>query len=235
MELHMSTRSPSSDPDNSPIPTTVLTGPAAQLRLGQLGVSADELLATLSTGYGYAAGCTDHDPRSLPGMLVWGKGIGHLRDLKRPDGWRAARHSNYETTVHPQGTHQIALASGTSQTGDPNGPPPRTRTPKGPATSRAVKRNRQLSLDQGTNVFAGPGVESFAEQDRATYLLMHYYHIGAGEIRAELSRPEAMEGKHISEWRERIIVPVLPFAEDVRLLDEDPIDEIDVDVRRKAD
>jgi hypothetical protein len=168
-------------------------------------------------------------------MLVWGKGIGHLRDLKRPHDWRAARHSNYETTVHPTGTHQIALAAGTSQTGIAAGPPPRTRTPKGPATSRVVQRNRQLSLGLGTDVFAGPGVESFAEHDRATYLLLHFLSSDDEEIRAELSRPEAMEGKHITEWRERIMLPRLPFTDDVELIDEEPIDEIDVDVRRKAD
>src|SRR3954447_10326070 len=105
----MSTQNPSSDPEDSPIPTTVLTGAAATLRLAQLGVDAQELLAALSTGYGHAAGCTDHDPRSLPGTLVWGKGIGHLGDMRRPRGGRPARHSNYETAVHRQGTHQIAL------------------------------------------------------------------------------------------------------------------------------
>jgi hypothetical protein len=235
----MSTAPPPRDPSSdSPIPTTVLTGAAAALRLSQLGTSAEELLATLSTGYGQAAGCTDHDPRSLPGTLVWGKGIGHLRDLTRPRGWRAARHSNYETAVHPTGTHQIALAAGTSQTGVALGQPPRTKTPKGPATSRAVKRNRHLSqmtLDQGTDAFAAPGVESFAEANRATYLLLHFYDVDAGEIRAELSRPEAMEGKQISEWRERIMLPVLPFSEDVTLFDDETVDEIDVDVRRKAD
>jgi hypothetical protein len=230
----MSTPTPSG-PEDPAIPTTVLVGPGALLRLRQLGVDPDELLASLSTGYGHAAGCTDHDPRSLPGTLVWGKGIGHLRDLKRPHGWSAARHSNYETTVHPTGTHQIALAAGTSQTGVADGPPPRTRTPKGPATSRAVNRNRQLSLGHDNNVFAGPGIDNLAEEDRATYLLLHYYDDEAGEVRAELSRPEAMEGKHISAWRERIMLPTLPFAEDVELVDEEPVDEIDVDVRRKAD
>jgi hypothetical protein len=232
----MPTPPPDPHPDNAGIPTTVLTGAAAALRLGQLGIAAAELLAVLETGYGHAAGCTDHDPRSLPGTLVWGKGIGHLRDLKRPEGWRAERNSNYETAVHASGSHQIALASGTSQTGVEHGPPPRTRTPKGPATSRAVKRNRQLTLGLGTNIFTGPGVEGFAVQDRATYLLLHYYDVDAREIRAELSRPEAMEGKHISEWRERIMLPTLPFAEDVELLDDgEPDEPIDVDVRRKAD
>lgn len=222
--------------DGSRIPTTVLVGEAATRRLAQLGVTAEELTQTLSTGYGHAAGCTDHDPRSLPGTLVWGKGIGHLRDLKRRAGWRPARHSNYETAVHSSGTHQIALASGTSQTGVPDGLPPRTRTPKGPATSRAVKRNRQLPLDMGQgDVFSGPGVESFAEQDRATYLLLHYLDVEAGVIRSELSRPDAMEGKNISSWRERIMLPTLPFAGQIEFEDDLPSEEIDVDVRRRAD
>lgn len=220
------------------IPSSVLTGPMADLRLQQLGLTAAELYECMFTGYSAAATCTDHDPRSLPGTLAWAKGIGHLRDVLKPRGWKADRASNYETAMHPTNAHAVAISSGTSQTGIADGPPPRTKTPKGPATSRAVKRNAQLSLGQGTGVFAGAAAE-VDDEDRETWILLHYFDTDAEEIRLELSSPLTMEGKQITAWRERIILPPFDFATDVEIdFTTDPEDDlaIDIDVpRRRAD
>src|SRR3712207_7137487 len=57
-------------------------------------------------------------------------------------------------------SHCVAVAAGTSGTGRRDELPPSTRTPRGPATGRAVARNQQLSLGAGTNVFAGTGERS---------------------------------------------------------------------------
>src|SRR4051794_13479304 len=127
-------------------PSTAITGLAATARLFELGATAAELHGCMFTGYSAGATCTDHDPRSLPGTLVWGKGIGDLRDTLKPRGGPADRASNYETAVHPSNSHAIAICAGTSQTGIAEGAAPRTKTPKGPATSRAVRRNAQLAL-----------------------------------------------------------------------------------------
>src|SRR4051794_33047727 len=115
------------------IPSSAISGPLADARLVALGLSASEVHEAMLVGYTAAAGCTEHDPRSLPGTLAWGKAIGHLRDVTKPRGWKADRESNYETAVHPSNSHAIAVAAGTADTGRENAHP-RTRTPKGPAT-----------------------------------------------------------------------------------------------------
>ncbi len=133
----------------------------------------------------------------------------------------------------------MAIAAGTSQTGIADGVPPRTRTPKGRATSRAVKRNAQLQLGHGTAVFAGAGVVEAEDQNRETWILLHYFDVDAEEIRLELSSPLTMEGKQITVWRERVILPPFDFSTTVEIdFTNDPEDDlaIDIDVpRRRAD
>lgn len=217
-------------------PSTALIGPNAGRRLEEFGLTAAELESALQVGYSHAAGCTSHDPRSLAGTLAWGKGIGHLRDLLKPRGWSADRSSNYETVVHPTNVVCVTLAAGTSETGR-DGVAPRTRAPKGPATSRAVRRNRQLSLGVGTDVFEGTGGRETDDQNRETWLLLHYYDEDAGEIRHELSCPEEMSGKHITAWRERILLDPIAFESGVTIDVDIDADEptIDIDVKRRAD
>jgi hypothetical protein len=220
------------------IPTTVLAHHLVPNRLAELGLSTAVLHEALRIGYGHAAGCTEHEPHSLPGTLVWGKGIAHLRDeMKVSAGWRPDSTSNYETVVHPSGTHGVALALGTSQTGRRNGHPPRTKTPKGPATMRVVEVNRQLSLASLADDQSAFGTDpADAAPTRETWLLLHFYDRTAGEIRCELSRPAVMEGKQVTGWSERILLEPVPFAENVEIpMDDLDADEIDIDVSRRAD
>ncbi len=150
-------------------------------------------------------------------------------------GWTADRTANYEQGVHPSNAHAVALAAGTSQTGV-EGQPPKTRTPKGRATSDAVRRNAQLVLGAGTDAFAGTGAQTTADKDRETWLLLHYYDKDSKEIRIELSLPLEMQGKHITAWRERILLRPIPFSEDIAIDNELDIGEaIDIDVPRRAD
>jgi hypothetical protein len=216
------------------VPVTAIIGPQSIIRLGQLGVTTDELNSALLIGYGHAADCTEHEPASLPGTLVWGKGIGHLRDVKRAEGWTANHRSNFETVVHPSNSHCIAITAGTRETGLADGVP-RTRTPRGPATKRAVVRNAQLSLDEGRGIFAGTG-EPVDDQDRETWLLLHCLDRKAGVIRAELSSPLELKEKQITAWRERILLEPVAFSTTAKIEFEDIEDEpIDIVIQRKAD
>jgi hypothetical protein len=216
------------------IPVSAVEGPEAQRRLRQLGLNSRELQETMLAGYTAAASCTDHDPRSLPGTLAWGRAVGHLRDLTKLRGWAADRSSNYETAVHPSNAHCVAVAAGTRETGRSTCVP-RTRTPKGPATSRVVTRNAQLSLGHGSDVFAGEGVAQVEDENRETWLLLHFYDREVEEIRLELSCPSEMSGKQVTAWRERLLIDPVPFSEDVEV---DEFDEpelpIEIDVPRRA-
>jgi len=220
------------------VPSTALSGFPADHRLRQLGYTAQELQEAAHVGYTAAAGCTDHDPRSLPGTLAWAKMVGHLRDVKKPHGFTADRAANFETVVHPTNAYAVAVAAGTADTGREDATP-RTKTPKGPATSAAVKQNVQPSLGHGTDVFAGEGVaatELVDDKDRQTWFLLHYFDPAAEEIRLELSCPSEMSGQQITSWRERIILEPVPFSSDVEidLYDEDD-GGIDIDVTRKVE
>jgi hypothetical protein len=206
-----------------------------RVRLHDLGLTAGDLHQAVEAGYTAAADCTDNDPRTLSGVLAWGKGLGTLRDRMASSGWTADRTANYEQAVHPSNSHGVALAAGTSPTGV-EGPPPRTRSPKGRATSDAVMRNAQLVLGIGTDAFARTSAQITADKDGETWLLLHYYDKVTEEIRGELSLALEMHGKHITAWQERILLPPIPFSEEIAIVDDLDIDEaIDIDVPRRAD
>lgn len=219
------------------IPLSAIEGQDATSRLLELDLTASELQQVVLVGYTAAADCTDHEPRTFVGMMPWGRGLGHLRDLTAPRGWRADRIDNYETAAHPANSHCVAISSGSPDTGRVKGMP-RTRNPKGKMTKRMVERNRQLQLGQGTDVFASTGEPANEDEDRETWLLLHYYDRENEEIRLELSCPSEMTGKQITDWRQRILIEPVPFNSDIDANIED-IDEqelaIDIDIERRAD
>lgn len=209
------------------VPFVAIEGEPARSRLQQLDLRVEELREAVEVGYACAADCTDHDPLSLPGIMAWGKTLGHLRDLTCLRGWTADRDANYETTAHPTNSHRVAVTAANPDTGRPDATP-RTRTPKGPATSRAVRRNAQLQI-------VGLVTPALPEDgDRELWMLLHYFDRDAGEIRIELSCPRTMEGPQITAWRERIIIEPVPAELDIPVdHDEDDEDDIDIDVSRK--
>jgi hypothetical protein len=220
------------------IPLSAIEGQGATARLVQLDLIAAELQQVVLVGYTAAADCTDHEPRTFVGMMPWGRGLGHLRDLTAPRGWRADRVDNYETAAHPSNSHCVAICSGSPDTGRLKGMP-RTRNPKGKMTRRMVERNRQLSLGHGNGVSAGTGEPVVVgAEDRETWLLMHYYDRENEEIRLELSSPSEMTGKQITDWRERIIIEPVSFSGEIDApiedLDEQEL-QIEIDVTRRAD
>jgi len=219
------------------IPLSAIEGQNATSRLLQLDLSASELQQVVLVGYTAAADCTDHEPRTFVGMMPWGRGLGHLRDLTAPRGWRADRIDNYETAAHSANSHCVAISSGSPDTGRVKGMP-RTRNRKGKMTRRMVERNRQLPLGHGTDVFAGTREAVIDDEDRETWLLLHYYDRENEEIRLELSCPSEMTGKQITDWRERILIDPVVFNGEIDADIEDidaPELAIDIDVARRAD
>src|ERR1700760_4089579 len=211
------------------VPSSVLPEIDARLRLQQLGLDEADLREAMRVGYNHAASCTDHDPRALPGTLAWAKGTGDLRDRLKTRRWKADRNENFESVVHPDGHHAVAIMAGPPQTGRADGVPPRTKTPRGPATGRAVQANRQLSF-AGSDPAFGP---VSADARRATWLLLHYYDRDKKEIRLELSLPSEMTGKQVTAWQERILLETIPFATKIVDFDEIEAAEINVDVTRR--
>ena len=203
-------------------------------RLTALDLRREYLSEAVRFGASYAAECTDHDPSSLAGTLLWGKTTRLLRDQLIPLGWNACNQRNLPVTVHPKGKWAIAVVSGDGCTGIPH-MTPATRYDRGPATRQVVSSN-QLSFSALS--------ESWAEQVAAltmqTWFLLHYRDEDADEIRVELSLPAEMtRDGFVIQWSERIILgmvgegqPLEPAVSDDSI---DPaVDVIDIPVLRKA-
>ena len=196
-------------------------------RLNGHNLTPNDLWEPLRFGRAYAAECTSHDPPYLKGLLASGKVTRGLRDQLVPQEWTLDNDMNYPLTVHPEHRMAIAVAAGDERTGLPSSIPPKTRSPKGPATERAINVN-QLS---------------FADMDptwqrRPTWILLYNFDTDPGHIRAELSLPDMMtEGGYVSEWQERIILvddDSSPGVTPSSVLDYPEIPgEVDVPVERK--
>lgn len=184
------------------LPTRVYVRPAeVTARLYELDLKREALVEAVHFGFSYAAECTLHDPKSLAGIVFWGKTVRKLRDQLIPDGWDVENRQNYPLTVHSSKRWAIGVAAGDERTGIPD-KTPSTRSERGPATRQVVSINQYS--------FAALSAD-FAELDaalvRQTWLLMHYRDDEADEIRMELSLPAEMTPDgFVNQWKERIIL-----------------------------
>jgi hypothetical protein len=204
-------------------------------RLAELGLTADILRDSLEEGWRVAADCTKHDPPNLPGIIVWGKTIRHLRDRLVPAGWRSNNTMNYATVISPDRKTALGVAAGDECTGR-DGLTPCTRSPKGPATRRALDRN-QLTFSDFADHFPKPARRLVTGLQRQTWLLLHYVDEDEGEIRLELSLPSEMDDQgRIVAWRERIVLEPIPRLPEALpgggTGDERP--EVEVNIERRA-
>jgi hypothetical protein len=197
-------------------------------RLAELGLSEGLLRRALDAGIREASACTAHNPANYPGMVVWGTTIRELRDELVPAAWGARDDRGFPTVAHPRGTHQIAVAAGTVDTGRRNAIP-RTRRTKGKVTELAIEFN-QLGLgdlESGSEYFAPTDGGEPIEQ---TWYLLHYRDDLADEVRLELSLPGEMKKGYITGWLERIILEPLAGAGDFPFGDDDPDDGPSLDI-----
>lgn len=216
------------------IPSAVLQGPEADNRLAELGLEQSTLCASLAYGYGYAATCTGHHPLTLPGTMAWGFAIAALRDRLVYEDWKIGRFNNFETVIHPSGTHAVAVTSGDAHAGDPISTP-RTRYRKGQAMELVVSGNLQMSLAAVAHDDALVPEEANPVSMR-TWLLLHYYDRIAEAVQAELSLPSFIENGWVTGWAERIMVDPVPFSTgfDLPAEHDDLEDGIDIDINRRS-
>jgi hypothetical protein len=204
-------------------------------RLANLGFEADLLRRAVSLGLSEGAQCTANDPVILQSFINWGKTVGFLRDQLVPQGWQRVRRAGYETTVSQDGKVALAVAAGDEGTGLPKFPV-RTRTPKGPATFKAVLANTGMSTREMSEL-----VDSFPTAEplpqAKTWILLFFADTVKQEIRVELSLPTgvAQDGQ-VAVWGERLILEPMswsgPGAADL-LDDGDQPEEPDIPVERR--
>jgi hypothetical protein len=201
------------------------------VRLAELGVTTTDLRDAVTSGYTVASGLTSNHPRLARHFNIWSETIATLRDSKTGDGWVNDSDRNYETARHVDGRCQIAVASGTHETGLDGGTGPRTSSKKGAATQDAVANNQMTLFPSDVDALAPE------EAKPPTWLLLHTYDHAKQEIRCELSLPMQMEGKTITSWSERVLLEPIPFEMDstVDYSDfPDDDDPIEIDVARRS-
>ena len=183
----------------------VYPGPASSnVRLRELGLSAELLLEAIHAGFEHAGEFTSHDPPSAMGISVWRMVVRTLRDRLAPEGWLVENPHNYALTVHPSRKWALAVARGDGSTAQSDGHL-MNKSPKGPMTRRVVEQNRQLSFRD-----SAPGVwDAYTPTGMRTWILLYYWGGERAdeetELYCELSLPLRMDDYgHVVEWEYRI-------------------------------
>ena len=180
---------------------------SGQERLATLDLTTELIGQALRRADAESDTCTALDPPILEGLLRWARATRFLREALIPAGWSQDNPRNLARTIHPSGEFAIVLATGDEWTGRAEyqaGP----RHARGYATEQAIYTNGQLAFDFGplTHVVA-PAQFSGAGDLRTWFLL---FHAEQDVFRLELSLPEAFDGRRITRWTERILLPAVP-------------------------
>lgn len=176
-------------------------------RLTTLDLTTEVIGQALRRADAESGTCSALDPPILEGLLRWARATRFLREALIPAGWSQDNPQNLARTIHPSGEFAIVLATGDRWTGRAEcqaGP----RHARGFATEQAVDTNGQLAFDFGPLMRAGPLGRLSGTGDLRTWFLL--FHAEQDVFRMELSLPAAFDGRRITRWTERILLPAVP-------------------------
>ncbi len=203
------------------------------IALARLGLSVAPLLEAVRAGHVSRISRTLNDAPIAHGFYQWNDTLRALREHLVAVGWHRNNDNGLPTTVNPNGTIAICVSSGNESTGIPS-ETPSTKHTKGPCTEVYVTSNAtQIALFP--NLPAPAPVRSSRDGSNiATWTLL--FHNDIQEIRSELSLPVFIESGQIVGWKERIILPVIPFDGDAyrKTFEPDFGPDVDIDIRRRA-
>lgn len=205
---------------------------AALRRLAELGVAVEALQRALAAGHAARITTTPNDAPQIPGTYAWGMTLRVLRDELCPLGWRKTDPGNFSLVINDKRKINVVVESGDRFTRLAH-VSPRTKSLKGLYMEAAALRN-QVEGDMFPETLSEDLRRVASIFEYPTYILLIY--ITHEQYRAELSRPNEMDGKQIVSWAERIFIPdwADPFEDRKPKSGEDDGGEIDVPVRRKA-
>lgn len=173
-------------------------------------------------------------PRTSAMSRAWDELVAAFREsvLTGSRGWNFILNNGLEYTINSALGLSIIVTSGNKDTGLQEGFP-KTKNTKGVATEDMVSRNLDLFESNDINSMA-PDMRVDTTQ---TYVFLYYFDHHVKEVRCELSLPSGMSGLNgynkISAWRERIILPTIPFTAAIDTQEKEFNDEIDIVVSRK--
>jgi len=192
-------------------------------RLAQLRLRRDLLLDVVRTAVGGRRNSTSFHPQSAGGLLSWIEGTGQLRRVFLPQGWEICRRDNIESIFNPEIGIKIVFQNA-ERAGDPLLDPIAT-SKKSAGSARAVELGQY-------ELWPEDKTKEVAEVTARTWVLFVYAHLD--DVRAELSRPMAINEEQFDGFHERILLVMkggwdatVPLADDG-----EPPAEYDVTVSR---
>lgn len=200
-----------------------------QMALARLGVPIQILQEAVQAGYVSRISRTTNDAPNAPGFYQWNDTLRNLCENMKGLEWQRDDSGNWPTIVHPKKVLAIAVSSGNKNTGKAHAMPS-TKNAKGTRTTNAVSINANQPWLPGFEFMQS---DQDAEKSHPTWFLLFY--TDEKELRAELSLPVKMDSEgHVSEWRERIILPTLSLDPEIKIPKPDFGPDVDIKIARKG-
>lgn len=203
-------------------------------KLESMGLVVEDFIFAVSRAIYESRRSSPLHPRTSAMSRAWDELVAAFREsvLTGSRGWNFILNNGLEYTINSALGLSIIVTSGNKDTGLQEGFP-KTKNTKGVATENMVSRNLDLFESNDINSMA-PDMRVDTTQ---TYVFLYYFDHHAQEVRCELSLPSGMSGfngyNKIAAWRERIILPSIPFTAAVNTKEKEFNDEIDIVVSRK--
>jgi hypothetical protein len=194
-------------------------------RLAQLELRRDLLLDVVGAAVGARRSAGGFHPLSAGGLLSWIQGTAELRRIFLPRGWESCRRDNIESIFHAELGIKVVFQNA-ERAGDPVFEPIAI-SKKGAGAARAIELGQY-------ELWPEARAKQVAEATAATWVLFVY--ADGDDVRAELSRPIAINEEQFDGFHERILLvekggwsSALPLD-----VDGEPPAEYEVPVSRKA-
>ena len=192
-------------------------------RLEQLGLNKALLLEVIRASVGARRNATPFHPVTTAGYNAWSEGTDHLRRILVSVGWHMSDKDNIPSIYNPA-TETKIIFQNADRAGDPLFDPI-AASRKGAGAARAVE---QAQYD----LF--PETQKKQIEESRTQLWCLFVMADGDDVRAEISRPVAINDEQYDEFHERILLVQygewqgLDLSED----NEPPLD-FDISVSRK--
>ncbi|MDE1479431.1 hypothetical protein KKJ01_14610 [Xenorhabdus bovienii] len=210
----------------------VFFGDESVTNVTKSGIADEALRAAIDDGLLEIRRSTELDAKTDPGSRAWGAVIRGLRRelLTNDNEWSFSFVKGLNLTHNKAKGLNIIVMSGDKYTGLLDGSP-KSKNPKGAATSTLVGENYDFFYEQDT-------VVQISDIDPTiNYVFLYFFDFGKKEVRYELSIPIGMTGSaektRIAAWKERNIFQAIPFIQKVILVKEEFTEVPDFEVIRK--